>query len=236
MIRAALDAARARSCTNSRYAVLGSSFIYELNHDGQHFHIPVRLSGKRREKDVVAMVDSGATTKFLHRRFVEENRVATRKLASPIRLYNIDGTENRDGTIAEVAVLGMTIGDHQEQVVFMVTDVGDEDVIIGLDWLREHNPEIDWERGSLRLSRCPSTCHASKKAPEPAATVTRDTEVRLTARSRSDRVRKAKKIGRVCAAVMVEEVEDVDEPPLPNEEEWDGSEQTLLDAWMEGYP
>ncbi|RDX40185.1 hypothetical protein OH76DRAFT_1302345, partial [Lentinus brumalis] len=76
------------------------------------------LSGKRREKDVVAMVDSGATTKFLHRRFVEENRVATRKLASPIRLYNIDGTENRDGTIAEVAVLGMTIGDHQEQVVF----------------------------------------------------------------------------------------------------------------------
>ncbi len=122
------------------------------------------------------------------------------------QLYNIDGTENHDGTIAEVAVLGMTIGDHQEQVVFMVTDVGDEDVIIGLDWLHQHNPEIDWERGSLRLSRCPSTCHASRKASEPAATVTLDTEVRLTVRSCSDGVWKAKKIGRVCAAMMVEEV------------------------------
>ena len=73
------------------------------------------------------MVDSGATTKFLHRRFVLENQVATRKLARPIPLYNIDGTENRDGTISEVAVLDMAIGDHREKVVFVVTDIGEED-------------------------------------------------------------------------------------------------------------
>ncbi|TFK78004.1 hypothetical protein K466DRAFT_474450, partial [Polyporus arcularius HHB13444] len=60
------------------------------------------------------------------------------ELTSPVCLYNIDSTEKCDGTIAEVAVLGMTIGDYQEQVVFVVTDVGDEDVIIGLDWLRKH--------------------------------------------------------------------------------------------------
>ena len=69
------------------------------------------------------MVDSGATTKFLPRRFVERNHVQTRKLARPIPLYNIDGTENRDGTISEVAVLDMAVGDHQEKVVFVVTDI-----------------------------------------------------------------------------------------------------------------
>ena len=66
LIRATLDAARAGSCTNSRYSVLGSSLIYEADHGGQHFHIPVRLSGKQRHKDITAMVDSGATTKFLN--------------------------------------------------------------------------------------------------------------------------------------------------------------------------
>ena len=71
MIRAALTAARVRSCTNSRYAVLGSFFVYEVNHHRQHFHIPIRLSGKQQHKDLVAMVDSGATTKFLHRHFVK---------------------------------------------------------------------------------------------------------------------------------------------------------------------
>ena len=56
------------------------------------------------------MVDSGATTKFLSRRFIERNRVTTRRLAKPIPLYNIDGTENHDGMITAVAVLDMAIG------------------------------------------------------------------------------------------------------------------------------
>ena len=75
------------------------------------------------------MVDSGATTKFLHRRFIERNSLMTRKLARPIPLYNIDGTENRDGMITEVAVLDMAVGDHRKKVVFVVMDIGEEDVV-----------------------------------------------------------------------------------------------------------
>ena len=182
------------------------------------------------------MVDSGATTKFLSRRFVERNRVTTRRLAKPIPLYNIDGTENRDGTITEVAVLDMAIGDHREKVVFVVTDIGEEDAIIGLDWLREHNPEIDWERGSLRLSRCPETCSTHQKASEPVETKARDTEVRLTARSGPRRVRKAKTVGRICTAVMVEEEEEEEvRPPPPGFlPEWDGTEESFLEALATG--
>ena len=67
-------------------------------------------------------------------------------------------------------------------MVFVVTDIGEEDVIIGLDWLHEHNPEVDWERGLLRLSRCPEMCPADQKASKPVETKVRDTEVWLMAR------------------------------------------------------
>ncbi|KAF9797370.1 hypothetical protein IEO21_10877 [Rhodonia placenta] len=60
-----------------------------------------------------------------------ENRVRTWKLKEPILLYNINGTLNKDGSILEVAMLQMQIGDHVEKTVFIVTDIGPEDVIIG---------------------------------------------------------------------------------------------------------
>ena len=58
------------------------------------------------------MVDSGAMTKFLNRQFVKDNKVMTRKLKKLIPLYNIDSSENRDGTVSEIAILDMTIETH----------------------------------------------------------------------------------------------------------------------------
>ena len=46
----------------------------------------------------------------------------------------------------------MVVAYHEAKVVFVVTDIGEEDAIIGLDRLRDRNPEIDWEIGSLHLS------------------------------------------------------------------------------------
>ena len=39
-------------------------------------------------------------------------------------------------------------------------------MIIGMTWLRSHNPEIDWKSGQVTFTRCPSTClgHKSLKA------------------------------------------------------------------------
>ncbi|KAF9799016.1 hypothetical protein IEO21_10631 [Rhodonia placenta] len=128
------------------------------------------------------MVDSGATTKFINKCFITKNRVRTRKFKEPIPLYNIDGTLNKDGSISEVAVLQMQIGDHVEKTVFTVMDIGPEDVIVGLDWLREHNPEIDWESGSLKLSQCSETCSTRKTGRMEQAATARDMGVRPTAR------------------------------------------------------
>ena len=42
--------------------------------------------------------------------------------------------------------------DGQEQWTdFLVTNLGGEDVILGLPWLRKTNPQVDWEKGRLSV-------------------------------------------------------------------------------------
>ncbi|OAX30548.1 hypothetical protein K503DRAFT_659735, partial [Rhizopogon vinicolor AM-OR11-026] len=73
------------------------------------------LKGKNREKKVKALVDSGASTLFISKRFVEQNSVSTRKLLRPIPVRNIDGSLNSEGSMTEYAVLTLIIGDHEEK-------------------------------------------------------------------------------------------------------------------------
>ena len=47
---------------------------------------------------------------------------------------------------------------HLECAHFAVTGLGKQKVILGLSWLHEHNPEVDWKTGKVKMSRCPSRC------------------------------------------------------------------------------
>jgi len=40
------------------------------------------------------------------------------------------------------------------------------DVILGIPWLVAHNPEIDWEKGEVRMTRCPLLCEKAVKIKE----------------------------------------------------------------------
>jgi predicted aspartyl protease len=103
------------------------------------------------------MVDCGATALFISERFVKENKVRTCPLIRRIRLCNIDGSTNRAGHVEVAARLRLRVGDTEEWQTFLVTDLGPEDVVLGLPWLRKVNPEIDWMEGKLKMSGGPQT-------------------------------------------------------------------------------
>lgn len=88
------------------------------------------------------------------------------KLKRPIALYNIDGTINEDGFIREIIYLKMTINGHTEVATFAVTQTHD-DVVLGIDWLKLHNPAIDWSSKTMSFSRCPDHCQKIQKIAEP---------------------------------------------------------------------
>ena len=39
-----------------------------------------------------------------------------------------------------------------------VCDLGKTEVILGILWLAVHNPEINWETGEVKMTRCPPLC------------------------------------------------------------------------------
>ena len=50
--------------------------------------------------------------------------------------------------------------------------LGGQDVILGLSWLREHNPEVDWQSGEVQMSHCLNhcqTCQSKANAERKAA-------------------------------------------------------------------
>jgi hypothetical protein len=100
------------------------------------------------------MIDSGATALFLDFSFVKKHRILSLPLRHPINLYNIDGTANQAGRITHFARLCLMINNHEEWTDFLVSNLGGEDVILGLPWLRKVNPQIDWKKGLLNI---PST-------------------------------------------------------------------------------
>jgi RNase H-like domain found in reverse transcriptase/Reverse transcriptase (RNA-dependent DNA polymerase)/Retroviral aspartyl protease len=96
-----------------------------------------------------ALIDSGATENFIDYRTVVRWRVNAKDLRWPRKVYNVDGTENQGGIISKSCVLHVQRGERQLAQRFYVTNLGQDRIILGYPWLREFNPDIDWEEGRL---------------------------------------------------------------------------------------
>jgi hypothetical protein len=114
-------------------------------------------------KGVSALLDSGATGLFIDSEFVRENRIATRTLTRPIALYNVDGTANEAGAIREVVDLILRFRNHSERALFAVTSLGKQKMLLGYPWLRDHNPEVNWQTQEVIMTRCPPHCHTCRE-------------------------------------------------------------------------
>ena len=112
----------------------------------------------RTEHTADALIDSGCEGSCIDVKYVRKNGLVTTKLARPIPVHNADGQPNSEGPISECVALELRIGSHWERVDFGVTNLGKGEIFLGYDWLKLHNPNIDWQQGSVLFNRCPPRC------------------------------------------------------------------------------
>jgi hypothetical protein len=118
---------------------------------------------KRRTQ---ALIDCGATGCFIDMEWAKLNNIPTRPLTNPIPVYNVDGTANDAGAITDIANMILRYEQHSECTQLAVTHLGKQSLILGYNWLRNHNPEINWQTKDVKMSRCPlqcSTCRVEEK-------------------------------------------------------------------------
>jgi len=107
------------------------------------------------ERTVKVLLNSGATGMFMSKSLAQKGGYRLIKLDQPLQVRNVDGTSNSGDAITHEVEVNMFYKGHVKRVRMDVCKLGKTDVILGMLWLAAHNPEIDWEKGEVRITRCP---------------------------------------------------------------------------------
>ena len=90
------------------------------------------------EKQIGARVllDSRAKGLYCNTKFIQKHQLPLEPLMAPVYPRNVDRSLNKEGAIRHPAILRMEMGnEHQELAECLVTDIGDNDLLLGTDWL-----------------------------------------------------------------------------------------------------
>jgi len=191
------------------YAAL--NYTETLDNDKDHIMVKVQLHAEKESVTINAMIDSGATEDFIDREVCNKHGIKMIKAKEPREIYLADGKPSAMRSVTHMTKVPMDISSHRELATFQVANLQNHEVILGMAWLREHNPTINWndKRITFNSERCTTWCLKGSPVayaiPEEKALeenlITRFSKVQAkngpTANDQSVRVRKLSAAARV---------------------------------------
>jgi len=134
--------------------------ISALDAQGTSLLLPVEIGTTDISElhSIKALLDCRATRSFIDRDFVYSKEINTRTLSCNIPVFNVDSSPNEAGQISEVVDVVLWYKTHSERMFLAVSRLRKQSLILGYDWLKDHNPKIDWEKGEVKMTCCPLRC------------------------------------------------------------------------------
>jgi len=119
--------------------------ISALDVRGTSLLLPVEIGTTDTSElhSVEALLDSGVTRSLIDRDFVRSKGINTQTLSHNIPVFNVDGSPNKAGQIFEVVDIVLCYKTHSERMLLAISGLGKQSLILGYDWLKDHNPKID---------------------------------------------------------------------------------------------
>ena len=100
------------------------------------------------------MIDSGVTRNYMSPDFKMHLGLLGIEKAQPEPISGLNGENLGSHLLEESGLVHMAVLGHQEQTNFNITPLGQYDVVLGIPWLRNHNPNINWKTGQIFFMNC----------------------------------------------------------------------------------
>jgi hypothetical protein len=113
-----------------------------------------------------AVIDSGCTGNMISPKFANKVGIQRFKRAQKVYLYTFDGSpvkENNGMIEEETGEVSLKIGRHEERTKFDIITTQGYDITLGLPWLTEHNPTIDYTNRAMQFDNC---MHDGRRNPK----------------------------------------------------------------------
>ena len=130
----------------------GTPEMCEINHvvvGGQQYRqiqIPSYMLKTLHTQDIYTrtFINCGADINCInYNNFARRNRIPLKKLKKPLLVNNIGGSPNEVGTIKHPVTLFIRMGGIIHKVFYTIK-CGKDNLILGLPWLNQINPSINW--------------------------------------------------------------------------------------------
>ena len=125
----------------------GSDSVYITRYHSMKVPISFQTLHAMTNKNI--LVDSGATNNFIHPRLIKHLSLGTNQLKKPKKFWILDGTTNKGGELTHYVDLEVKTGDKEQNMCFLITDLGDDDLILGYPWLSTFKPKFSWHDGVI---------------------------------------------------------------------------------------
>ena len=106
------------------------------------------------------MIDSGATEYFIDREVCNKHRINMIKAINPREIYLADRKHSAIWPVTHMMKVPIDIRGYRELTTFQLANLQHHEVILGMPWLRKHNPMSNWNDKKITFNdeRCTTWC------------------------------------------------------------------------------
>ena len=123
---------------------ISSVLVAEMGTQSMRIIIPI-------ESKTSMLLDTRAGGNFMNKSYTKQNKLLLYPLDTPITPRNVDGSLNQEGEITHYTRVWAKMDGRSSLVQLLITNLRNQDIIFGLPWFKEHNPQIEWSTGQIKL-------------------------------------------------------------------------------------